>query len=160
MENLWGEFNIENISTPKSILDEQAKYLPKMTKNSVYAVVTYEEKMNIKETEEKKLKDFNYTFYIKSKYIDTYSYRAFSIHHNIDIYPLNMKIDRSLKSDISDKLAKENIVNEGLLAILPDDYIEIMDEEVFKKTIGIILSSQKMKYIISSLVSLSKQSCF
>lgn len=155
MESLWGEFDLENMSTPKSILEEQAKHLPKLTKNFVYAVL--EEELSNKYLDKNKRTDFNYSFHIKGKFVENYSYRAFSIHHSIEMYPLIMRVSSEVKKDITIHLVNLGLVVPFISPEYEDIQIEIKNEKMFVDVIKVILKSEKIHMVISSLVALSRR---
>lgn len=149
-KSLWGDINIESIETPKSILESQAAFLPKLTERKVYAQVQNisEEKLNAVPTVKR---DFNYGFYLKSDYLDKYSYNLFSIHHNINIYPLNISIGSDLKEEIEIDITFSGIEKR----VDSNNTFIVKDGEKFKYVIGAILKSENVRNIISSLISLS-----
>jgi len=151
--NLWGELEgIDlQINTPKEILQDQAKFLPKLTKDLLYA--------EIKELEDKELYNsfdyvldevdeddtnpelgFAYKFLLKSRFMDTYRFELFRLHHGIGIYPVMIRLDKDIHQELQ----------------LPGTYEEIYSEEAFVKFLSEVLQSTRVKRVIVALMKLSK----
>ena len=79
-KNLWPEFQLENvIRTPKAILNEQAEFLAKGTKNLLNGNITISSSRN---------GDIDYFFYIVAPNLGGYSYHLLRINHKtISMYP-------------------------------------------------------------------------
>ena len=102
MENLWPQFNnLPQIQTPQKILETQGKNLLQITNGLVYGSV--KESMISADKEIKgesfllktirKEYDFNFRFELASKYLPNYTFLMFIISHNIEIFPLKLKLD-------------------------------------------------------------------
>ena len=141
MENLWGGFKPKRIETPNSILETAIKQLKIISNKVVYAELN---ELKITPFDLIKSYKFNFDFSIKSKYLESYSFRAFSVHYDIIAYPLNLKIDSSIKEDIKDKLIefKKDITSNIIIIDNENEFIEIL------KT---ILQSKRMEEIINTL---------
>ncbi|MDN3365490.1 hypothetical protein QU577_27495 [Priestia megaterium] len=153
--NLWGELegvDLE-INTPKEILQEQAKFLPRLTKDLLYA--------EIKELEDRELYNsfdyvldeideddpnpnsnhgFAYKFLLKSRFMDTYRFELFRLHHGIGIYPVTIRLDNDIQKELQ----------------LPGTYKEIESEEDFVEFISKVLQSLRVKRVIVALMKLSR----
>lgn len=139
MQNLWPDFSeIKKIQTPKELLDEQAALLPKLTGDMVYAYIV---KLSAGFRRPGKKSDFGIVFYIKGKFLENYSFRVFTIYHDIGIYPAEMELD----SEIKEQIHRTN-----------DGEILINDENELTALLKEILGSDKIKNVVASIVSLSK----
>lgn len=78
--NLWPDFKIDNINTPKKILLEQAVYFNQKVKSILYAEV-----VSSKSTDEKIIHSFN----IIAPALGNFEYNLFNIYHDIIFYPLD-----------------------------------------------------------------------
>jgi len=90
--NLWPDLEVDTITTPRSILKEQAMFLGKKTKNIVIGEVYSDSKKE----DEKDL--FLNRFYLVAPALANYSYLLFTMQHDILLYPgtiyyQNRKID-------------------------------------------------------------------
>lgn len=151
MKSLWGDFNLKEVKTPSSILDEVIKDLKTITKNFVYADLIKSTNNDFEDVLFPELNtEFKFKFLVKSKYMEKYSFEAFSIYHDIIPYPLKIKIDSEIKNSISDKL-------ESLNKDCKDLFISIDSEEEFLKILSFILQSRRMNEIINMLYSLAKE---
>lgn len=140
MDNLWPDLSdIQKIKTPKEILEEQAKILPKLTNDLVYATIDLSNVFNSDFTVATKY-DFTYDFNIKGKKLENYKFKLFTVGHNITIYPARMRIE----SDIRKELGLNNI------DLIVENNVDFMN------TIKEIFASSKLRYVIASIVSLSK----
>lgn len=141
MENLWPDFSkIESIRVPAEILEEQAKLLPKITNDMIYATVEKDENIDPYVTADLALLDFKYNFYIRAKFIESYGFRVFKLYHDIVIYPIHIDLDRSIRSELG--------IDTGI--------IQIDNEKEFIDFIKEVFGSNKIRNVISSLISLSK----
>lgn len=136
MKNLWPE-NIEELEgfeTPKSVLESQSTYLSKATYGEVYASVDerFDKFSNA---------TFIFEFNIRGKYLDTYKFTAFTIEHDIQIYPLTIQFDE----DIAKEVGADPFTN-GL---------KIKNPEEFEKTLVGVFKSKKMENVIKSIKGLS-----
>lgn len=122
MGNLWPDFFDDDVVSPKETLEEQASFLPKMTKGLVYAelepLTTFE-----KFEEGADSFDFSYSFNIKGSSLDQYKYRAFIICFNISLYPAYIFLN--------DDIAKEIQFSKKIEITHYDQLLNIL-EKVFK----------------------------
>lgn len=86
--NLWPELNFEMVTTPKSILALQAKYLSEMTKNVLQGEIR-----SSGNTE-----NISLVFDIVAPAISNYKFQLFIVQHDIKLYPL--KVIHESKSSI------------------------------------------------------------
>ncbi|MSR92268.1 hypothetical protein [Inconstantimicrobium porci] len=162
MENLWGDINIEKIETPKSILDQQGDFLTKETKRKIYGCVSSIEDNKLKIEYLGYKKQFNFEFNLRSDYLPDYSYKLLSIHHNIEIYPLLIKLPKSIFEEIEcDIIFKQGCFTGDTYKKnhpdiqIPNDCIVIENVESFKEILKLIFRSEKVKNILTSLLSLA-----
>lgn len=146
MENLWGQIDTSKIDTPKSILEEQAKYLSDATRKNVFADV----ERNL--LTEKKNEDENlvYDFIIRGKHVENFGYKLFSIEHPIDLYPVKIQLDKKTFEEI-ERLIKEY----SSLPIL--SYVTVDCKEDYIDVLRYILTSKRVKNLITGVLSLSSR---
>lgn len=141
MDNFWpSEFQPEEIINPTKILEEQAKILPKITKDLVYAEVSelnLNDRLNVDLHE-----DFAYAFYLYGKHLENYRYRVFVFCHNIFIYPTILKLDR--------EIAKE-------LGATEHTKFNLKSQQDFEELLSKVLRSKTMNKIVSSIMRMSFQ---
>ena len=77
MDDLWGELNLKKISTPKSILQEQAALLTNKTNGVLEGLVRTT-------SSGKELITF---FEIRVPLMDGYSFSVLRVHSSISVYP-------------------------------------------------------------------------
>lgn len=149
MENLWGDFKPRLINTPNTILETSIKQLRAISNNFVYAELSQSSGGNTVNLTLGKYYKFNFAFLIKSKYLENYSFKAFSIHYDLISYPLQLKIDETIKKSIIPQIIS--------LGKDPNQsQITINSEDEFIRILKFILQSEKMKEIINTLYSVSK----
>ncbi|MDU7927966.1 MAG: hypothetical protein E7J35_05365 [Veillonella sp.] len=151
MSDFWGDFTPKVIQTPSAILNEIADELSTITNKFVYVEVK-QFKENIYDEFGFVIAGykFSFSFTIKSKYMDNYSFNAFSIHHDIISYPVTIKIDSVIENSIIEEIRSfYNPNGEGELIV--------ESEDEFKNLIKIILQSNKLREIINMLYSISKE---
>jgi len=151
MENLWPEtFHEEgdDFLTPKEILEQQAKMLPKLTGDIVHANIRQIEPMESFELgiEEGHLA---YEFKIVGKFLEQYSFRAFVVSHDIGIYPLSIHMEVELAKEVKGQL-------ESVLSQRIRQKFSVSNQEEFTGLLGQILKSNRIKKVINSIIKLSK----
>lgn len=155
MDNLWGDLSeIKTIRTPQKILNEQASYLNGTTKNKIIAsLIKTDDPITFLSERDA---DFKFDFVLTSPSIKGYKYKIFRIYHNVQIYPLYIKIEESLVDEIAEELININLDDEPEIMDLHDycEY-EILNEETFINSLRVILSSNTVRRVISSLSSLA-----
>ncbi|MBU5256839.1 hypothetical protein [Tissierella praeacuta] len=151
MNNLWGDFSeIETLSTPQKILNEQASYLNSATKNQVLATLVKSDPVPV--FMEERNSDFKFDFILTSPRIRGYKYKVFKLFHDVQIYPLYIKVEESIVEEIGESLIEitRNDSNDNDFC----EY-EILDEETFLNVLRMILSSKTIMRVITSLISLA-----
>ncbi len=148
IENLWGEEIIseEDITLPKTILKQQAKYLKKISRDVLQAEVhttsdeRYVSKKDINAAEYKRLSKiaqnrdystFNHDFYITLPEAN-YRYRLFGVSHQVDLYPL--------------------VVH----GYLEEKNIKANNEEEFKSILAQLFRSPKTQRVLNILTAQAK----
>ncbi|MTV50050.1 hypothetical protein GJ688_13825 [Heliobacillus mobilis] len=141
LRNLWPEqFTFEKITTPKETLEQQASFLPKLTGDLVHAEV---EEVGKYLANAKSITDpFKYEFLIKGKFIEDYSFRVFIITHDVLIYPIKILLDSGIYEELN---GTDTSV-----------WIKVNDEEEFFNILERTLRSNRIRRVISSIMSLSK----
>ncbi len=140
MKNLWPESFEENQKlSAKSLIEEQASLLPKLTNGMVYAEVI---NMGMGKEFCEIVRDFAYQFVIKGKFLDTYRFRVLSFAHDITLYPIIFDID-------------EGIIEE--LDLEADDIygLTVDSEKELENLIDRVLKSKRLNEIIGSIIRLS-----
>lgn len=107
MESLWPEdLNSpkEEYNAPNKVLKEQSEKLMEITNGIIYGDLSKRDILGDLLSHNSKpdfmKKDFNFNYELKGKYLDNYSYRIFSIHYNISIYPLIILLNEEIAYDI------------------------------------------------------------
>lgn len=80
-QNLWPDFAIDPIKSPKAILKEQAGYLMSKTNNVLSAEV---------ETGKNKHGSILHDFFIVAPAISNYRYKVLTVMHNVLYYPVTI----------------------------------------------------------------------
>gem|GEM_PF-1953581 len=161
-DNLWHKFNDVPTISALQILKKQGDYLLEMTYDLVYGDVE-----NI--TTEKmdgsyQSYEFSHRFVLKSKIRDDYKYELLSIHYDISLYPMTIKIDKDVSTEIAKSLhGYEN----GIIGLNEDAdenqafdiknmaRFDIEDSVRFVYLLEKIFSTKKVENVIVSLMNLS-----
>ena len=139
--SLWpGEFDEADVKTAKNLLEEQAKMLPQLTKGFVSAELIKITDMDVPSFMDN---SFIYQFDIIGKHLDNFRYTAFTLSHDIAMYPINIMPDSEILSEL---------VPNG-----HGSYIKAKSVEQFEAIIAKVFHSNRMKNVISSLMALSKR---
>ncbi|WP_039655886.1 hypothetical protein [Clostridium tyrobutyricum] len=154
MENLWPKFKLDKLRTPKEILEEQASLLPRLTGDMVYASVDDYKLAPVRVVygdDPYTSFDFKYQFLIKGKFLDNYSFRPLGVFHNVKIYPLMVKLDGEIVSELEDKkLIQRQDEN------MDPTIIDVENEDKFIMLLKNIFASEKIIAVIQSIVSMSR----
>lgn len=152
MDNLWGNLDdVKDFKIAKSILDEQALYIAKMTKQTLYAEVLIDNSYN-DEILSSDDKNFYYKLVIKSEYLNKYEFKVLSIKHNLLQYPLEVFIPSDIAEDLKeiqemkDRLNKSPYLETTLVA---------KNENEFILYLGHILKSKNLMQVIKALYKMS-----
>lgn len=152
MENLWGNLNdADDFKVAKSILDEQALFIAKMTKNTLYSEVLIDNtyKDEISDTDDKK---FYYKLVIRSEFLNHYEFKVLTIKHDLLQYPLEIILPKEIAEDlretpdVSDKLTYTSLVEYCLVANNEQEFIDYLRH---------ILKSKNLMQIIKALYKMS-----
>lgn len=140
MKNLWPEsFKEHDVEPPNVIFEQQAKLLPKLTGDLVYAEV---DELSFSEALRDGLSkdEFRYGFYLKGKFLENYSFKVLSFSNNITFYPANLNIDSEIKKELGIKS----------LFVKVESPLEL--ESFLQK----FFSSNRLLKVIGSIMKLSK----
>jgi hypothetical protein len=159
MKNLWPDFKFDNIETPKEILEEQGKLLLKLTNEIVYGEVLLKDKIELGfEENESSYTNYDYTewdfiadFVLKSKFMLNYKFKLLTLNYNIVMYPFEVSLDDTVFKEIHTNLAKL-----GFLSGANESQIVVSDQEKFEKFLALVFSTNHVRNVINSLISLSK----
>ena len=141
MKNLWPDSFEENTkASARSMLEEQAKLLPKLTNGVVFAEVAELDKMTA--LGESMNDEFSYRFNILGKFLEGYKFQVMMFSHDITLYPVRFRLDEQLATElgISDPLRRT----------------EISEPDELEKFIGTVLTSNRIKDVVGSILKLSK----
>jgi len=140
MKNLWPEsFKEYDVEPPKVIFEQQAKLLPKLTGDLVYAEVA---ELSTREALYDGLQqdDFRYGFYLKGKFLENYSFKVLSFSHDIAFYPAKLNIDSEIKKEL-------NILSRFFKVESPVGLESFLQQ---------LFSSNRLSKVIGSIMRLSK----
>lgn len=156
MENLWGDINLSeasNMLSPRTILQEQSKHLEGLTSGIIYCTVEEEKalQLSLGHLLSENPTSFKYNFYIKSRRLPNYRYKAFSFNHNIEIYPVHITMDELIANEIELDVLEFSKTD-------PNDRnsIKVINKNNFEEIVKLIFQSDRMISVISSILSLSK----
>jgi hypothetical protein len=140
MENLWPEdiTTSVDLNTPVELLQQQASYLGEMTKNELKGIVGNSDALFDKG-------EFKYEFYINAPTLGNYSYKLFSISHDIDLYPVNIFLENEMIKEILGDRYTSNI-----------KAIKCSNEAHFIGTLGRVFAAKRTRNIITSLLQMTK----
>lgn len=147
MESLWPNgFVPPEEPSAIEIVEEQAQRLSELTNSLVYAdVVEYTEKRKLGVYNNLR-NSFMFSFYVKSRFLDYYSFEAFSFSYGIPFYPvLFFHLDEGIRSEL---------VTRGYSEI-NNRAIEISDHKSLTLILKEIFHSEKINEVISSLMRVS-----
>jgi len=139
MKNLWPQsFQEPNFEKPKTIFEQQAKLLPTLTGDLVYATLTQLDYLHARL--ENLHGDFIYRFSITSKFLENYSYKILSFSHGIEMYPVTLNIDSEIRKELNIK----------------DIFVEVKSPQELESLLEKILTSNKISRVIGSIITMSK----
>ena len=143
MTNYWPQmFEENNRLSAKNLLEEQARLLPKLTGDMVYAEVS--DMTDFDAFDKNVQNDFNYRFDILGKFLSNYRFNVCCFSHDITLYPVKFNIDEIVAKELNISRSFEGYIH------------SINDEEALKTFIGKVLTSERMKMVIGSIIGLSK----
>lgn len=152
IKNLWPEsFDVSDTNPPPvQVLEEQAKLLPKLTNDIVYAHVDFiPSKGKIFSIDGGSLGfDFTYSFLIKGKFVTDFSFEVFSLGHDINLYPVMINLDY----DIHQQIFPNETESKQYYEI---DSIHIPNLSALEDFIEKVLKSKKVYRVITSIMKLS-----
>lgn len=139
MKNLWPEsFKEHDVEAPKVIFEQQAKLLPKLTGDLVYAEVA---ELSASQSIHDGLRDdFCYGFYLKGKFLENYSFKVLSFSHDITFYPARLNIDSGIKEELR----------------ITDLFVNVESPVELESLLQKFFSSKRLSKVIGSIMKLSK----
>ncbi|MCM2982296.1 hypothetical protein M3599_15325 [Niallia circulans] len=139
--NLWGNFDILDINSPKEILDQQAKFLTKLTGDIIFAEVIELETGELYDAfEEDGYNGFSYKFVLKSKFMDRYKFEMLKFHHDIVLYPTIIKLDHDIQKELG----------------INGRYKKVSSETEFMNFISEVFKTSRIKNVVGAMLKLSK----
>jgi hypothetical protein len=144
MKNLWPErFEPESLPPPKSLLQDQAGLLAKITGGMVQAEVTpLEGTEPILYSLEN---DFGFRFDLVGPFLDNYRFTVLRFAHDIAMYPVSVVIDKP----ISEELFLPDIgTRGGKYTVSNPEEMEVLLERIFQ--------SSRIRKVVGSIIALSK----
>lgn len=141
--DLWPS-GIENqrVSSPVTILKEQAYLLGEKTKNLVQAEIFDEE--------ERQGMSFSFRFFLVAPVVGNYHYKLLSIQHDISLYPVEITVEDSILSEIRRSFPVRSYDDRGEY-----EYIFAETEEKFIEVLRGIFNSTKARQVLTALLSQS-----
>ena len=150
MTNLWPvEIEATTLTSPVTILRQQASFLGKKTKNIVLGEAKARENDDF---------DFSYIFYIVAPALGNYRYKLLTIYYNIDLYPVIIEVGEEIYKEI---LGIKAETSSFFVALLHPPIYKIKNsfqadsEDSFLNVLKVIFNSTKAKHIISALLAQS-----
>lgn len=165
MENLWKIEGEKEINTPYLYIKQQCSYLAEATGNKLIARVKeyngayrsynpitaihtvfenpfqlQEKNFNVQDELGDKDSQFVYEFFITSRNNPNYKYRMLFMAYGISIYPTFISLEKSLAEELECET---------------EFYID--NEEHFVEFLRDVLSSHRISYVISNLLSMEEK---
>jgi hypothetical protein len=152
IKSLWPEsFDVSDTEPPPvQVLEEQAKLLPKLTNDIVYAhvdSVPSKRKIFVIDGGSRSF-DFTYSFFIKGKFVTDFSFEVFSLGHDINLYPVIINLDYDIRQQIFPNKPESKQHDEL-------DSIHIPNLPALEELIEKVLKSEKIYRVITSIMKLS-----
>jgi hypothetical protein len=147
MVDLWPADLVQPLEqkAPVTILREQATLLGQKTSNLVEGRVV--------EGTTQLPGLFVYSFQLIAPVLKNYSYRLFSIRHDINLYPLQVSLDDDLVDEVFGDRKKEILLPDGSESIMIDRTVS--SEEEFLEALSKIFGASKTRHIINALIAQS-----
>jgi len=139
MKNLWPQsFQEPDFEKPRSIFEQQAKLLPTLTGDLVYAEVT---ELSLERAHFDSISDdFAYGFYITSRLLANYSFKILSFSHDVEMYPVKLNINSEIRRELNIKHVLVEVKSPQELESLLE---KILTSDKISKTIGAIIKMSK-----------------
>jgi len=136
LESLWPElFNEQDIKTPTEILEIQAKFLPKLTKDMVYAEIVQPNEVHSAFINY----DFLFRLNLKGKFLENYRFTVLTFAHNISFYPVKIQLDKDISVECG----------------MTENRFDLKNEYEFISFLKDVFNSQKMRIVITAIMKLS-----
>lgn len=141
MDDLWpDDLKETEEEAPIVLLKQQAALLGQKTRNKVVGDIRKLE--GTEETWALPGGEFHFAFHLVGPALGRYSYRLFTISHDIDLYPLNISLD-------------SNVAEEKFPEVL-DRILTIKSEPEFLDALKKIFAASKTRRVIGAIISQSK----
>lgn len=142
--SLWPpQFDENNKPSAKNLLEEQAKLLPKLTNDMVYAEVAALSEIDA--SIESMADDFSFRFDIRGKFLENYRFTVFKFSHDITLYPVKFKLDEKIAMEL------------GIARKIVNGYMQSIDApEQLDPFLARVLNTERLKSVVGSIIRLSK----
>ena len=142
--SLWPDAFEENrLTSAKQLFEEQAKLLPKLTRDLVHASV---ETVHAIDTPSVEIdNEFIYRFVLTSKFLDNYRFNVLYFSHDITLYPVKFLFDDKIGMELD---AKKDVFGRWFDSADTPESVERLLERVLK--------TERLKIIVGSIIRLSK----
>ena len=146
MKNLWpGKFEESKIPSAKTLLEEQARLLPKLTGDMVFAEITELDSLRDYKAKSEIDNEFMYKFSLRGRFLENYNFNVFSFSHDITLYPVMFYLDEKLGAELR------------IIKSVLDRYVaSAKNQEELEKFIDTILKSDRIKSVVGSIMRLSR----
>ena len=147
LEDLWpGKLEPVKTRPPVAILREQASLLGAKTKNIIEGRVESYSDVFDEST------DMKYSFFVVASTLN-YSYRLFTITHDIRMYPLTIKMDTETYEEVNPK--KPGGMGVGEMMRRQRNEVQANNEENLTEILKKIFASRKTIQIIGAMLAQS-----
>ncbi len=145
-DDLWPD-NISlntSLKAPVTILREQGTLLGRKMNNLVEGVIS-EVSDDYRDAVSEEKDYFTYRFYIAAPALGDYRYRLLTISHSIDLYPLDITVDRSVLEELPDDVEPNDM----------DDLV-VGSQEEFIEILRAIFATKKVRRVIEAIIAQTK----
>lgn len=141
MHSLWPEaFPQDDATSAKSLFEEQAAILPKITENLVWAEVKTVEPHQMPAF---LTTDFAFRFDIFGKALSNYRFTALYFGHDITLYPVKFIFDEALSREIRPNASP----------LVPQ---AVNDQHHLEYLVKQVLNSQRVNSVVGSIIRMSR----
>lgn len=133
--DLWPSLeNINQMETPKKMLEKQGKYLSAKTSEEIYSICEEIPVEMLREDE--RCYEFRYSYSIASKRLEGHSFKVLSIYHDITLYPMVIVPDVQIAAETGIERKR------------------ISSKAEFEDALKIIFSSKTIENVIGTLINI------
>lgn len=144
MKNLWPETFEENDKpSAKNILEEQAKLLPKLTGDMVYAEITQIDDLDAITMSMND--DFIFRFDLRGKFLENYYFNVFMFSHDITLYPVKFLLDAKVADELGIKA--QGVYRHRITVDTPEELEKLLQN---------VLTTNRIKSVVGSIIRMSK----